>query len=122
MLCGIETYGEDKTALLLPLVLVCHCEVLCRFKIHSHGHSSPLKNSDAEEPANRTTEWCQALAPALKEKPLQSLILSSNDCRAEGAKAAGLKTDFWSRFLNACFRVRSRSSFILSLQVMEIKT
>ena len=115
MLCGIETYEEDKTALLLPLVLFYHCEVLCRFKIHSHGHSSLLKNSDAEEPANRTTERCQALAPALKEKPLQSLILSGNDCRAEGAKAAGLQTGFWSRFLNACFRVRSRRNFMFSL-------
>ena len=39
---------------------------------------------------NRVAVSCQALAPALEEKPLQHLILSGNDCGAKGAKAVGL--------------------------------
>ena len=38
---------------------------------------------------NLRAESCQALAPALEEKPLKSLILRGNDCGAEGAKAVG---------------------------------
>ena len=60
----------------------------------------------AVEQGNRTTERCQALAPALKEKPLQNLILSGNDCGATGAKAVGCQTVFSQtciKFLSACF-------------------
>ena len=46
----------------------------------------------------RRMERCQALAAALNEKPLQSVILSGNDCCAEGGKAAGLQNGLKSRF------------------------
>ena len=42
-------------------------------------------------------ERCQALALALKDKPLQILVLSGNDCGAEGAKAAWLRSGFKSK-------------------------